>query len=67
MIAGLVKQYGVNQLGKTPMSAAADNRDGFYEDIALIEISDKILRISESSWDVPAITAKSNFRKKQHS
>ncbi len=63
MIAGLVEQYGVNQLGKTPMSAAADNRDGFYEDIALIEISDEILRISESSWDVPAITAKSHLRK----
>jgi hypothetical protein len=63
MIAGLVEKYGVNQLGKNPMNAGADNRDGFHEDIALVKISDDILQLSESSWDVPSIAAKSHSQR----
>ena len=63
MIAGLVEKYGVNQLGKNPMNAGADNRDGFHEDIALVKISDDILQLSDSSWDVPSIAAKSHSQR----
>ena len=63
MIAGLIEKLGVHQLGKNPMPAAADNRDGFYEDVTLVKISDEILRVSNSSWDVPAIASKSHPQK----
>jgi hypothetical protein len=63
MIAGLVEKCGVNQLGKNPMSAAADNRDGFFEDVTLIKISDEILRLSDGSWDVPAIPSNRDLQK----
>jgi hypothetical protein len=63
MIAGLIEKLGVHQLGKNPMPAAADNRDGFYEDVTLVKISNEILQVSNSSWDVPAIASKSHPQK----
>ena len=62
MIAGLVEKMGVNQLGKKPMLAAADNRDGFYEDIELVEISDEIMRAFNATWDVPTVGSKSDMK-----
>ncbi|NBO57300.1 MAG: hypothetical protein EBU84_22475, partial [Actinobacteria bacterium] len=63
-IAGLVEKMGVNQLGKNPMPAAADNRDGFYEDVALVGISDEIMGIFDAAWDVPTVGPKSDIQKR---
>jgi hypothetical protein len=64
MIAGLVEKMGVNQLGKNPMPAAADNRDGFYEDVVLAGISDEIMGVFDATWDVPTVGPKSDIQKR---
>ena len=50
MVAALVQMLGVSQLGQKPMKPAADNPDGFWEDLALQKISDDLLAASGYSW-----------------
>ena len=50
MVAALVQMLGVSQLGQKPMKPAADNPDGFWEDLALQKISDGLLAASGHTW-----------------
>ena len=53
MVGALVSKFGVNQLGNRPMSAAADNPNGFFEDIGITQFNDELLESMESAWDAP--------------
>ena len=50
MVAALVEKMGVSQLGQKPKKPAADNPDGFWEDLALQKISDGLLAASGHTW-----------------
>ena len=53
MVGALVSKFGVSQLGNRPMSAAADNPNGFFEDIGIMQLNDELLESMESAWDAP--------------
>ena len=55
MLSGLVKDLGVHQLGNRPMPSKPDNPDGFFEDIAIQELNDRLLAAIGGTWSSPIV------------
>ena len=55
MLSGLVRDLGVQQLGNRPMPSKSDNPDGFFEDIAIQELNDRLLTAIGGTWSTPIV------------